>query len=151
MPVVVPRVMSAVPSDAVTARDAVSGAGGGATLRAPLAAMRRHAGFDPGAVRDELAAEPHRVRRAGLLNVRRLSGGHSSRTGKNKGRQGQPAHKTHAAHELFLLRLRCRRAKLAGVAGAVDPLTRRLFAAGNGAAEGKFRLRAGLSGGDYAQ
>jgi len=151
MPVMVPRMTGVMPGGAVTARDAMAGAGGGAALRAPLAAMRRHAGFDPGAVRDELAAEPHRVRRAGLLNVRRLGGGHSSRTGKNKDRQGQPVHKTHAAHELFLLRLRCPHAKLAGVAGVVDPLTRRLFAAGNGAADGKFRLRAGLSGGDYAQ
>jgi hypothetical protein len=53
---VVPRMMHAVPGDAMAARDAVSGAGGGAALGAPLAAMRRHAGFDPGAVRNELPA-----------------------------------------------------------------------------------------------
>ena len=53
---VMPRMMGAVPGRVVAARDAMSGAGGGATLGAPLAAMRRHAGLDPGAVRDELAA-----------------------------------------------------------------------------------------------
>ena len=75
MPAMVPRVMGAVPVDAMAARDAVAAAGGGATLGAPFAVTGLHAGLDPGAIRNELSAQPHGVRRAGLLNVRSLGGG----------------------------------------------------------------------------
>ena len=122
MPVMMPRVMRAVPGHVVAAGHAAAAAGSGATLRAPLAVTGLHAGLDFGAVGDELAAQSHRVRRAGLLNVRGLGTGRSGRADKNNHRQRQPAHKTHTAHELFLLRLQCPRGKLAAVAGAVDGL-----------------------------
>ena len=56
MPAMVPRVMGAVPIDAVAARHAVAAGGGGATLGAPFAVTGLHAGLDLGAVRDELSA-----------------------------------------------------------------------------------------------
>ena len=105
MPVVVPRVMGAVPGGAVTARLMPAAERSGATLRAPFAPMDLHAGLDLGAVGDECPAQPHGVWRASLLNVRGLGPGHAGRTDKNEDRQRQPIHKTHTAHELFLLRL----------------------------------------------
>jgi hypothetical protein len=132
VPVVVPVVMMlgvmipVVPIDVVTARHTAafwppSAAGSKTAGLAPLAVMRLHAGGHFIAVGNELTAEPHRVRRAGLLNIRRLGAGRTSQADKNNDRQRQPAHKTHAAHELFLLRLRCpRRLKLTAVADAVD-------------------------------
>ena len=153
MPVMVARVMRAVPIDTVAARHAAPAAGGGATFRAPLAAMDLHAGFHLGAVRDVLPAQPHGIRRTGLLNVLALGAGRTGRAEKNEDRQRQSAHKTHAAHKLFLLRLRCPRAKLAALAGAVDGLGRPPLALRQVTAvrPGKFPLQVGLSGGSGAQ
>jgi hypothetical protein len=102
MPVVMPVVMiHVVPINVVAARHAAAAGGGEPAGLAPLPPMRLHAGFDLGTVRDELSAQPHRIRRASLLSVLGLGAGRAGHAEKDKDRQRQPEYKTHTAHGAF--------------------------------------------------